>query len=275
MTQNCWWNTHWPDWRKSDTKKDLKKDDWGSSDWQSYGSNWKIDDGFDMGESYSEKCRQTTVVVAESTGESKDQMKSLQDMKNLLVKFAEKMEHMEATLLTTKEEACGAKDRIASLEAQVTALQEELREKAAGRSNRPSPPAVAGLPEDAEAEARPCTEWHEHRPDALDVPVEGTQERDYDKWLNHLRYTLFDQDSRVLDQLENKIKRAWPQLEVFGCRTQANRYFFVCCKKCKQFSYGQYGSWAAETDSKKPQEARDDLAKFFKVEVKDCDKRHV
>jgi len=206
MAQNRWWSTDWSDWRKSDTKKDLKKDDWGSSDWQSYGSNSKINDGFDMGrESYSE--------VAESTSESKDQMESLQDMKNLLVQFAEKMVHMETTLLATKEEVCGAKDRIASLEAQVTALQEEIREKAAGRGNRPSPPAVAGRPEDAEAEARPCTEWHEHRPDAFDIPVSGTPQRNVDEWLDHSRNTLFDEDSRVLDQqLENKIKRVWPHL---------------------------------------------------------------
>ena len=83
-----------------------------------------------------------------------------------------------------------------------------------------------------------------------------------------MRNTLFDEDSRVLDQqLENKIKRVWPHLKVFGCRTRANRYFFVCCKKCEQFSYGEYGSWALQKDSKKPQEARDELAKFSKVEV--------
>ena len=105
--------------------------------------------------------------------------------------------------------------------------------------------------------------------------MEGTQDRDYDKWLNHLKYTLFDQDSRVLDQLENKIKRVWPQLEVFGCRAQASCHFFVCCKKCKQFSYGEYGYWGEDADSNAPHKARDDIAKFFKLEIKDGGNRHV
>jgi len=105
--------------------------------------------------------------------------------------------------------------------------------------------------------------------------VSGNQEREADEWLGHLRNTLFDKDSRVSDQLEDKIKHVWPHIEVTVCRTQANRFFCVRCKKCEQFSYGQYGRWATDLDPEKPQDARDVLAKFFTFEVKGGGKRDV
>ena len=85
-----------------------------------------------------------------------------------------------------------------------------------------------------------------------------------DDWLHHLRNTLFENDTRVLDNLENRIKGNWPYMKVLACKTRANRFLYVCCIKCRQFSYGSYGSWA---DSEAPQRAREDLAKFFKLEV--------
>ena len=47
--------------------------------------------------------------------------------------------------------------------------------------------------------------------------------------------------------------------------------------KCKQFSYGQYGTWAAagEDPHKHTADARDDLAKFLKVEVQSSGKPQV
>ena len=39
----------------------------------------------------------------------------------------------------------------------------------------------------------------------------------------------------------------------------------VRCQRCNQSIYGQYGSWAIEEDPTQPQEARDKLAKFFKL----------
>ena len=145
----------------------------------------------------------TIKTVGNSAGKFNDPMKSLealqsevQGMKKSLASLEEKMLQTEQERLEAKEEACGAKERIVSLEALVMALQEEIRELAAGRSNCPSPPASgsdhphAGL-KDAESEAPPCNEWHEHRPDALGVPVSGNQEREADEWPGHLRNTLF------------------------------------------------------------------------------------
>jgi len=93
-----------------------------------------------------------------------------------------------------------------------------------------------------------------------------------DDWLHHLRNTLFVDDTRVLDQLEEKIKCFWPYMEVLACKTKANRFLYVSCIKCRQFSYGSYGNWA---DSEAPQRARADLAKFFKLEVTGDGARHV
>ena len=49
----------------------------------------------------------------------------------------------------------------------------------------------------------------------------------------------------------------------------------VRCQRCNQSIYGQYGSWATDADPTQPQEARDKLAKFFKLEVQDGGKRQV
>ena len=88
-----------------------------------------------------------------------------------------------------------------------------------------------------------------------------------DDWLHHLRNTLFVDDTRILDKLEDRIKGSWPYIQVLACKTRANRFFYVCCIKCRQFSYGDYGTWAIAKDPEAPQRARDDLAKFFKLEV--------
>ena len=67
--------------------------------------------------------------------------------------------------------------------------------------------------------------------------------------------------------LEGKIKANWERIEVTACRTKANRFFHVRCKQCKQFSYGQFGTWAVPdaTGEGTTEGARDNLAKFFKL----------
>ena len=99
-----------------------------------------------------------------------------------------------------KERILRLEERIVRLEAEVTALRQEIRESGADHLH-------AGL-KNAESAAPPCDEceWHEHRPDPWDVPVVGSQERCVDGWLAHLRNALFDKDSRILDQLEVKIR---------------------------------------------------------------------
>ena len=43
-------------------------------------------------------------------------------------------------------------------------------------------------------------DWHEHRANAGEaVSVSGTQETNLDAWLDHLRNTLYSEDSRPLD----------------------------------------------------------------------------
>ena len=88
-----------------------------------------------------------------------------------------------------------------------------------------------------------------------------------DDWLHHLRNTPFVDETRILDKLEDRIKGSWPYIQVLACKTRANRFFYVCCMKCRQFSYGDYGTWAIGKDPEAPQRARHDLAKFFKLEV--------
>ena len=93
--------------------------------------------------------------------------------------------------------------------------------------------------------------------------MSGTQEKDLDAWLSHLRSTLYSGDDRPLDTLEGKIRANWERIEATACRTKANRFFHVRCKQCNQYSYGQYGYDARQKGEDKT--ARADLAQFFKV----------
>ena len=75
-----------------------------------------------------------------------------------------------------------------------------------------------------------------------------------------------------MDLLDPRIRANWHRFEVTACRTKANRFFHVRCKQCKQFSYGQFGTWALPDDAtgectaaRAAEEARDNLAKFFKL----------
>ena len=67
--------------------------------------------------------------------------------------------------------------------------------------------------------------------------MSGTQEKDIDAWLDHLRNTLYSGNSRPLDTLEDKIRANWERIEVTACRTKAKRFFHVRCKQCDQYSY--------------------------------------
>ena len=187
----------------------------------------------------------------------------VQDMRGGLVDLATRMLQTEDTLLSAKEEARAAKERIVILEALVQALEEAL---AASQHPRAELREAAPHPS-------PCGQWHEHRPHANHINVSnGEAEGQVDDWLSHLRSTLFQNDTRVLDQLEDNITNIWPDMEVLDCRTKSNRFLYVRCRQCHQFSYGNYGHWATGKDSEAPQSAIDDLAKFFKLEVT-CDGR--
>ena len=71
-------------------------------------------------------------------------------------------------------------------------------------------------------------DWHEHRADAAPlgaaIAVSGTQETNLQAWLDHLRNTLYDNDSRPLDAFEGKIRAwsrmSWTRREVGGSRRQ-------------------------------------------------------
>ena len=105
--------------------------------------------------------------------------------------------------------------------------------------------------------------------------MSGIQERNPNSWLDHLRDTLYSEDSRPLDAFEGKIRAHWQCIEVTACRTQANRSFHVRCKKCDQYSYGLFGWWADGQDGDSAGGARDDLAKFFKSQRVHSGKRKV
>ena len=167
-----------------------------------------------------------------------------------------------------------------NLEAQVQALQGATRDAPQPAGVARDAPHLAGVggpslaasgshhPHAELREAPPCDQWHEIRPHAKHVDVTtGEPARKADDWLHHLRSTLFENDTRVLDQLEDKIKCNWPYMKVLTCKTKANRFLYVSCIKCGQFSYGDYGNWEISKNPEAPQRARDDLAKFFKLEV--------
>ena len=230
------------------------------------------------------------------TKETKDDLEAqVQGMHDCLVALAARMQKTEEALMTAKEEARAARERIVNLEAQVQALQEATCDAPQPAGVARDAPQLAGVLGDAPQlagvggpslaasgshqahlelrEAPPCDQWHESRPHAKPVAAStGEPVGKADDWLHHLRNTLFVDDTRVLDQLEDKIKCFWPYMEVLACKTKANRFLYVSCIKCRQFSYGSYGNWA---DSEAPQRARDDLAKFFKLEVTGDGARHV
>ena len=163
-----------------------------------------------------------------------------------------------------KDEARAAKERIGNLEAQVQALQEATCDAPQPAVVARDAPQLAGVPGDAP----PCDQWHESRPHAKHVDAStGEPVGKADDWLHHLRNTLFVDDTRILDKLEDRIKGSWPYIQVLACKTRANRFLYVCCIKCRQFSYGDYGTWAIGKDPEAPQRAREDLAKFFKLEL--------
>ena len=196
------------------------------------------------------------------TKETTDDLEAqVRGMRDCLVDLAARTWRTEEALKAAKDEANAAKERIGNLEAQVQALQEATCDAPQPAVVARDAPQLAGVPGDAP----PCDQWHESRPHAKHVDAStGEPVGKADDWLHHLRNTLFENDTRVLDNLENRIKGNWPYMKVLACKTRANRFLYVCCIKCRQFSYGSYGSWA---DSEAPQRAREDLAKFFKLEV--------
>ena len=197
----------------------------------------------------------------ETTDDLEAQVRSMRDC---LVDLAARTWRTEEALKAAKDEANAAKERIGNLEAQVQALQEATCDAPQPAVVARDAPQLAGVPGDAP----PCDQWHESRPHAKHVDAStGEPVGKADDWLHHLRNTLFVDDTRILDKLEDRIKGSWPYIQVLACKTRANRFFYVCCMKCRQFSYGDYGTWAIGKDPEAPQRARDDLAKFFKLKV--------
>ena len=144
----------------------------------------------------------------------------------------------------------------------MSSLEEE--EVAALRKAEQVAVAAPVLPE---PKAHEC-DWHEHGADAAPlgaaIKVSGTQETSLDGWLAHLRDTLYSEDSRLLHAFEGKIRANWQRIEVTAGRTKANRFFFLRCKQCDQYSYGRFGWWAEESADGQDSAAgaRDDLANF-------------
>ena len=70
-----------------------------------------------------------------------------------------------------------------------------------------------------------------------------------------------------MDMLDVVVPHYWDELEVTASKTQANRFFHVRCKRCQQYSYGEWGTWAIapEAGLTAKEGARDNLEKFFKL----------
>ena len=163
-------------------------------------------------------------------------------------------------------EALALHQSTALLEARISSLEQKVAALRLADQAEVVPEVVS--PELPEPQ-HPC-DWHEQRANAGEaVSVSGIQERSPNSWLDHLRNTLYSEDSRPLDAFEGKIRAHWQCIEVTACRTQANRSFHVRCKKCDQYSYGRFGWWADQSADGQDSAggARDDLAKFFKAQV--------
>ena len=91
----------------------------------------------------------------------------------------------------------------------------------------------------------------------------------FEAWISHLKGTLYFENETPLSMIENHLSGPapttpavprWKLFQITWCKTQANRFFHICCKGCRQYVYGKYGSYdSAES-------ARLGLEQFFQVE---------
>ena len=131
----------------------------------------------------------------------------MRSMRDCLVDLAARTWRTEEALKAAKDEINAAKERIGNLEAQVQALQEATCHAPQPAVVARDAPQLAGVPGDAP----PCDQWHESRPHAKHVDAStGEPVGKVDDWLHHLRNTLFVDDTRILDKLEDRIKGSWP-----------------------------------------------------------------
>ena len=113
-----------------------------------------------------------------------------------------------------------------------------------------------------------ANQWPRDRPSG--TVLECTLE--FEAWISHLRGTLYFENETPLSMIENHLSGPapttdgapavprWKLFQITWCRTKANRFFHICCKGCRQYVYGKYGTYdSAES-------ARLGLEQFFKVE---------
>ena len=100
-----------------------------------------------------------------------------------------------------------------------------------------------------------------------DMPSENVLGRsaEFDAWISHLRGTLYFYNARPLDMIEIHLTRRWTNFEITWCKTKANRFFHICCKTCRQYVYGSYGTSEITQDDSE-EKARLHLEMFFNFE---------
>ena len=70
---------------------------------------------------------------------------------------------------------------------------------------------------------------------------EGKVETHFNNWSHHLGSTLFEHSDQKSWAFHKAMERCWSTMVVTACRTQANRFYYVRCRKCNQYVYGDYG----------------------------------
>ena len=146
----------------------------------------------------------------------------------------------------------------------------------------PPPRPLPALPAPSAREPAPfACGFHAHSDKSVSslsyaVSSSNLQSESQKKWFdfqNHLGSTLFntDQDTwntdlwRVISKLLEEKK-----IDVFGCRTKANRWVQVVCKACGQYAHADYGEdKRAEEHTKEEgrQEGRNRIYRFLKLPV--------
>ena len=80
---------------------------------------------------------------------------------------------------------------------------------------------------------------------------QGAIESQLDPWSTHLAATLDQEDTRNSDAVWRTLRDSWDEFVITACRTQANRHYFIQCKRCSEFAWDEYGHGCSDEQKKK------------------------
>ncbi len=98
----------------------------------------------------------------------------------------------------------------------------------------------------------------------MPLTATSSQETDFERWSSHVWSTLFRDDEQQAMCFDKAMRQLWHDMEVTACRTQANRYYHVCCRHCGPYVYGEYGN---NNTAQEKQQAQDALLRFVGAEM--------